>query len=165
MHGGPRRDQDTFEKFSLFPSFFRIHSELTIPTLEKLLAITSPTSTKTTMMNQIEQEIKYDELNASVSSLDLDDLVEDDNSVQQERQLSGIKRCVFVEYGMRSLMIKTDVDENLSEVMKTVEGKTGIPMEEQVLTLNGSRRQIDGDKSLRNYGYMCGAFCTLSSRA
>lgn len=114
-------------------------------------------------MNQIEQEITYDDLNASVSSLDLDDIAED-NSVQ-DRQLSGLTRCVFVEYGMRSLMIKTDVDENLSEVMKTVEGKTGIPMDDQVLTLNGSRRQIDGDKSLRNYGYMCGAFCTLSSRA
>ena len=119
------------------------------------------------MMNQIEQEITYDNLNASIGSLGVEDLLDDDDhsQQQQESRLSGIKRCVFVEYGMRSLMIKTDVDESLWEVKKTVEGKTGIPMEEQMLTLNGSRREIDGDKSLRSYGYMCGAFCTLSTKA
>jgi len=110
-------------------------------------------------MNEFEEE-SYASLNTSSGSLDLSDLHE-----LEERKLSGIYRHVFVNYGMRSLMIRQDVDESLLEVKKAVEGKTGIPMDDQILALSGSFRELDPDQSLRSSRLMGGAFVELTTRA
>jgi hypothetical protein len=106
--------------------------------------------TKTT--TQFETEA-YSNQNSSDRSLDLNDLMTPPKII----------RGVFVQYGTKSLMIRTDVDNSFSEVKKAVEAKTGIPAEEQVLAWNDSGVLVDNNKSLRSYGYLGGAFCTLTT--
>jgi Ubiquitin family len=103
----------------------------------------------------------YDEcLDASMSSLDVEEFHEE--QWQPERKMSGVVRPVFVGYGMRSIMVRLDMNDSFSEVKRVVEAKTGIPMDEQILSLSHNGRQIDGDKSLRDLSFWGGAFCTLT---
>jgi Ubiquitin family len=87
---------------------------------------------------------------------------ENEEPAEPERKMSGIIRPVFVDYGMRSIMVRLDMDDSFSEVKRVVEAKTGIPMDQQVLSLTHSGREIDGEKSLRELSYWGGAFCTLT---
>ena len=109
---------------------------------------------------------QYEQMNSSIASLSLDDLYEEETVYSEESivepKLSGIIRGVFVSYGMRSMTIPLDVDDNLEEVKRTVEAKTGIPADKQILTFENSGDLMDGHKSLRSYGYMGGVFCSLS---
>ena len=106
----------------------------------------------------------YDSLNNSMSSLCMDELSSSSNHTVEEdpKQLSGIKRGVFVSYGMRSFSAFIDVDESLSEVKRVVESKMGIPMEDQVLAWENNGKEVKDDKTLRTYGLLGGAFCKLS---
>ncbi|CAB9499268.1 expressed unknown protein [Seminavis robusta] len=111
------------------------------------------------MFNQPEET--FEDLNSSIASLDLNDLPK---PAEAERKLSGIRRGVFVAYGMKSLNFFVDVNESLAEVQRTVEARTGIPMDNQVLEWENTGVLIDGNKSLRDYGMMSGGFCALSSK-
>jgi hypothetical protein len=104
------------------------------------------------MMNQFKIETCDCCLNESIGSIDANDL-----PTQKQR-----KSYVFVSYGMQSISVPTDGNDSFSEVKKVVEGKTGIPIEEQVLTLNNKDVVVDNEKSLRNYGFMGSAFCSLT---
>jgi len=110
-------------------------------------------------MSQFDEE-SYASTNASSASLSLDGFQK-----THERKLSGIVRAVFVNYGMRSLMFRQDVDESFLEVKRAVEGKTGIPVNEQVLALSGSYKELDAAQSLRSSGFMGGAFFELMTKA
>lgn len=111
-------------------------------------------------MNQFSEET-YD--NSSCCDASSVGGLEQDQEEVQERKLSGVVRSVFVNYGMRSVMVRMDVDESFAQVRKVVEGKTGIPVDEQILTLSGSGRKVNGNNSLRDMGYLGGTFCELST--
>lgn len=99
-------------------------------------------------------------------TLENDSVASDDLSIPAQRKLSGTVRCVFVDCGMRSLMFRQDVDESFLMVKRAVEGKIGVPVDEQILSLSQNTSiEIDNDKSLRNYGYLGGAFCKLTNKA
>ena len=114
-------------------------------------------------MNSIDQDT-FEAFNASDASLCLEDLscAEEEQEPKNAKSFVSVPSCVFVSYGTRSLMIRTDMDDSFSEIKKTIQDKTGIPAEEQVLAWNHSGKVVDNDKSLRNYAYWGGAFCTLT---
>ena len=112
-------------------------------------------------MNHFDEASYQESLDASISSLDFPDF-HDDLPLVPQRKLSGIIRPVYVDYGMKSIMVRLDMNENFTEVKRVVEAKTGIPMDEQILSLTHNGRQIDGEKSLRELSYWGGAFCTVT---
>lgn len=102
-------------------------------------------------------EESYHSMNSSSHSLDLEDL-----TMTREARRIKITRPVFVNYGLRSMMIRMDMEDTFAVVKKVVEEKTGIPVDEQVLSLQNSGKIVCDEYTLRNYGYMGGAFCNLS---